>query len=60
MADDRPERRRGRPRSADPLLSPVTTHLPTKAHDRLIVLAKQREVSVSALVRRLLILQIGR
>ena len=54
------ERRRGRPRAEHPLRSPVTTHLPTTAHDRLIVLAQKHEVSVSALVRSLLILQIGK
>jgi hypothetical protein len=52
------ERRRGRPRVPEPLSS-VTTHLPTTAHDRLILLAQKQEVSVSALVRSLLILQIG-
>lgn len=51
------ERRRGRPRVADPV-SPVSTRLPTPTYDRLIALANRREVSVSALIRQIVILQL--
>lgn len=47
----------GRPRSASPL-SAVSTRLPAKAHDRLIALANREEVSVSAMVRRLVVMQL--
>lgn len=47
------ERRRGRPRAAEPG-SAVTVWLPESEHDRLIRLANMAEVSVSELMRRLL------
>lgn len=52
-----PERRRGRPRMADPGSS-VSTWLRTDEHDRLIRLAMERETTVSALVRSLVILRL--
>lgn len=50
-----PERRRGRPRVLETSAA-VTTWLPAKEHDRLIRIANEHEISVSALVRRVLIL----
>lgn len=47
-----PPRRGGRPRVTEPR-STVCTWVPAKTHDRLITLAKQRGVSVSAVVRAL-------
>jgi hypothetical protein len=45
----------GRPRNAAPSKS-VTTWVPTGAHDALIRRAKADDVSVSALIRRLVLL----
>ena len=50
-----PGRRRGRPRSEEPHTT-VSTWLPARAHDGLIKLAHQREMSVSELVRRVIII----
>lgn len=50
-------RPRGRPRVEEPRAS-VSTWLPAGAHDRLIELAKREEQSISATVRRLLILRL--
>ena len=50
-------RQRGRPRVEEPHSS-VSTWLPCRYHDRLIEMANQKEVKVSALVRDLLILRI--
>lgn len=47
--------RRGRPRSTVAHAS-VATWLPADVHDKLIIAANQREMSVSALVRRVLVL----
>lgn len=56
--NDRLERRpRGRPRVKEPHSS-VSVWLPTKAHDRLIQIARQQEQSISATVRQLLILRL--
>lgn len=52
-------RRRGRPPVAEPRAS-ISTWMPASTHDKLIALAKRDEVSISALVRSLLILQINR
>lgn len=51
--------RRGRPRVAE-VSSPVSTRVPVSAHDRLIQLAKEHEVSVSAMVKSLLLVQLGK
>jgi hypothetical protein len=48
---------RGRPRVEEPGSS-VSTWLPASYHDRLIHMANQREVKVSALVRTLLIMRL--
>jgi len=48
---------RGRPRNAAPSCS-VSTWLPADAHDKLIRLANHEETSVSALLRRLVILRL--
>ena len=48
---------RGRPRVEEPHSS-VSTWLPTSYHDRLIQMANQRDVKVSALVRQLLIFRL--
>lgn len=51
----------GRPRTvcADRELgSTVTTYLPAAYHDRLVKIAEQRDASVSAVVRQLLILRL--
>lgn len=50
-------RRRGRPRVSEPRSS-VSTWVPASYHDRLIKMANQKDVSVSMLVRSLLMLQI--
>ena len=52
-------RRRGRPRVEQPL-SAISTRMPTNLHDKLVVLANKHEVSVSALVRQMLMLQLGK
>lgn len=46
-------RKRGRPKVSEPR-STVSTWIPASQHDKLIKLAKQREVSVSCLVRALI------
>lgn len=55
--DDRPVNRGGRPRVDEPRAT-VSTWLPASYHDRLIELANQQDVKVSALVRQLLILRL--
>ena len=62
VARDTPDRRNkgGRPRLADEPSSSITARLPASAHDRLIVLANKHEMSVSALVRRILIFQLDK
>lgn len=50
-------RKRGRPRVNEPRSS-VSTWVPQSYHDRLIKMAEQKDVSVSMLVRSMLILQI--
>lgn len=52
-------RGRGRPPAAEPRTS-VSTWLPASYHDRLIRVARQQDVSVSAVVRQLLILRLPR
>jgi len=52
-----PAKTRGRPRVTEPRTS-VSTWLPAQYHDRLIQLANLRDESVSATVRRLLILRL--
>lgn len=55
---NQPERRKpGRPRATDPS-SPVSTRVPESYHDRLIQLAAKHDVSVSAMVKTLLVLQL--
>jgi len=48
---------RGRPRSKDPS-SPVSTRVPEAYHDRIIQLAAKHDVSVSRMVKTLLVLQL--
>jgi hypothetical protein len=55
--DGEPQRRRGRPRVSEPR-STVSTWLPAHAHDRLIQIAKREELSISAVVRQLLIFRL--
>lgn len=50
-------RPRGRPRVKEPG-SAVTTWLRASEHDRLIKIANEREVKVSALVRQLIVLRL--
>lgn len=50
----------GRPRLADEPSSSVTARVPASAHDRLIVIANKNEMSVSELVRRILIFQLDK
>ena len=50
-------RRRGRPRVSEPM-SFVSTRVPPSYHDRLIKMAAEKDVSVSRLVRSLLMLQL--
>ena len=63
MIDDEPQclivspRRRGRPASPRPH-SRITAWVPTDLHDRLIELASEREKSVSATIRDLLVIRI--
>jgi hypothetical protein len=52
-------RRRGRPRVEEPRSS-VSTWVPASYHDRLIKMAEQKDVSVSMLVRSLLMIQLKR
>lgn len=47
-------RKRGRPRVPEPRSS-VSAWLPARVHDRLIAVAHRQDVSVSALVRKLII-----
>lgn len=49
----------GRPPAPEPG-SAITTWMPVSTHDKLIRLAQRQEVSVSALVRQFVILQIGK
>lgn len=54
--------RRGRPRgsvSASEPGSTISVWVPVSAHDRLIERARQEDVSVSSLVRQLLILRLS-
>jgi hypothetical protein len=55
MADDTPKR--GRPKSDEPSTA-ILTWMPASHHDRLIEMAKQREISVSGLVRQILVIQL--
>jgi len=59
MSNEKPiaPKPRGRPRAEESHAS-VSAWLPASAHDRLIQLAKREEQSISATVRRLLILQL--
>jgi hypothetical protein len=50
-------RPRGRPRAPEPGSS-VSTWVPQAYHDRLIQLAEKHDVSVSSLVKTLLVLQL--
>jgi predicted DNA-binding ribbon-helix-helix protein len=59
VSQQQPDRRRGRPRVPDPG-SAVSTRLPTSIYDRLIALANRREVSVSALIRKMVIVQVNK
>jgi hypothetical protein len=52
-------RRRGRPRVEQPRSS-VSTWIPANYHDLLIKIAAERETSVSALVRSLVLAQLQR
>lgn len=52
-----PARRRGRPRVDEPL-ERVSTRLPLPIYDKLVSAANQQDVSVSRLVRQLLILRL--
>lgn len=57
VKDPQVPRGRGRPRVAEPR-STVSTWLPASYHDRLIRMANQQDVKVSALVRQLLVLRL--
>lgn len=58
MMDDKQEQPRpGRPKSSDPG-SPVMTWLRQSEHDRLIRLAQAHNTTVSALVRKIVILKL--
>ena len=46
--------KRGRPRTADEPLGPITVHIEPTAHDRIIRLASQRRQSVSEYLRDVL------
>lgn len=55
------ETKRGRPRTVcreQETGSTVTSYLPAAYHDRLVSIAQQRQISVSTLVRNLLILRL--
>lgn len=49
---------RGRPRVSDESCASVSTWLPGSYHDRLIEMANQKNLSVSTLVRQLLVIQL--
>jgi hypothetical protein len=51
------QRGRGRPKASDPGIS-LCTRVPTSEYDRLVRMANQRETSVSALVRQMLVLRL--
>jgi hypothetical protein len=55
--DPAPPRPRGRPRNIEPG-STISTWVSASEHDRLLRLAQRREESLSATVRRLLILRL--
>ncbi len=58
MADDRPvPKPRGRPHAEEPSTT-VMTWVRVSEYDRLVKLANQREQSLSALVRSLLVLRL--
>jgi hypothetical protein len=57
MANEPDTPKRGRPKVEEPRSS-VSTWMPATYHDRLIRLANQNEVSVSSMVRRILVLQL--
>jgi hypothetical protein len=59
MASGPQRRPRGRPRVDEPR-STVSTWVPASYHDRLVKMANRQDVSVSMLVRSLLMLQIKR
>jgi hypothetical protein len=52
-----PVRRRGRPKSAVESTA-LTTWVPTTYHDKLIKMANERHMSVSKLVKQILVLKI--
>jgi len=49
-----PRRRRGRPRLAEPSLT-VSARIPTADHDRLLRIARGRDVTLAELLREILI-----
>jgi hypothetical protein len=54
------QKKAGRPRvSSEPLLN-VSMRLPTETYDRLIMIAERRETTVSALLRRAIILTLDK
>jgi len=53
-------KKRGRPRSYSEPLAAVTTHLPPPYVDRLIEAAADRRISVSHLMRQIVIFQLKR
>lgn len=65
MADDQAQTTRGgaRPgagrRPVEQRLERVSTRLPVQQFDQLVKLANQRDVSVSGLVRQLIIMRLG-
>lgn len=52
------QRPRGRPRADEPLSTSVSAWVRPNEYDRLVKMANQREQSVSALVRSLLIMKL--
>lgn len=53
----KPVTRRGRPKSADPLV-PVITRLPTSTYDQLIRFALSRRTTVSGVLRQMVVLRL--
>jgi len=55
-------RRRGRPPAERPgtAMTPMTAWVPTQLHERLCRLAAERDMSVSSLVKQMLLVQLRR
>jgi hypothetical protein len=51
---------RGRPAMGRAQLSPISSRVPIATHDKLIKVANRQEMSVAALIRRIIVITIDR